>query len=120
MNREVKQLNKNGNKWEILFSNGETEMTEFVCIACGGYPKESMFDWLKNTGHSFEKPVPSLFTFNMPGNPITELMGISVEAKVKIQGLKLEERGPVLITHWGLSGPAVLKLSARGAREFLT
>src|SRR5450432_397846 len=78
---------------------------DFVCIASGGYPKSSMFDWLKNTGHTIEDQVPSLFTFNMRGNDITKLMGISVEnVKVKIAGTKLESTGPLLITHWGLSG----------------
>ena len=92
--------------------------SDFVCIACGGYPKASMFAWVQQTGHTIEPPVPSLFTFNMPGNRITQLMGISVEnAKVKIAGTKLETNGPLLITHWGLSGPAILKLSAWGARE---
>jgi len=91
---------------------------DYVCIASGGFQKLSMFDWLKNTGHSVEEPVPSLFTFNMPGNAITKLMGISVEnVKVKIAGTKLETTGPLLITHWGLSGPAILKLSAWGARD---
>jgi predicted flavoprotein YhiN len=91
---------------------------DFVCIASGGYPKSSMFDWLKNTGHTIEDPVPSLFTFNMRGNDITKLMGISVEnVKVKIAGTKLESTGPLLITHWGLSGPAILKLSAWGATQ---
>ncbi len=61
---------------------------------------------------------PSLFTFNIPKHPITALMGISVkEAQVKIMGTKLKEKGPVLVTHWGLSGPAILRLSAWGARE---
>ena len=100
-------------------TNDYRQMTaDYLCIASGGYPKSSMFDWLKNTGHSIEAPVPSLFTFNMPGNAITKLMGISVEnTKVKIAGTKLETNGPLLITHWGLSGPAILKLSAWGARE---
>jgi len=100
-------------------ASGITHLTaDYVCIASGGYPKESMFEWLKQTGHTIEAPVPSLFTFNMPGNPITQLMGISVEnVKVKIAGTKLETGGPMLITHWGLSGPAILKLSAWGARE---
>ncbi len=92
--------------------------SDFVCIACGGYPKNAMFGWLKDTGHTIESPVPSLFTFNMPGNAIIKLMGISVEnVKVKIAGTKLETNGPLLITHWGLSGPAILKLSAWGARS---
>ena len=92
--------------------------SDFVCIACGGYPKSSMFDWLRELGHTIEDPVPSLFTFNIPGHPITKLMGVSVEnVRVKIIGTKLEQEGPLLITHWGLSGPAVLKLSAYGARQ---
>jgi predicted Rossmann fold flavoprotein len=91
--------------------------TDYLCIACGGYPKSSMFSWLTATGHSIESPVPSLFTFNMPGNPVTKLMGVSVEkGRVKIAGSKLETEGPLLITHWGMSGPAILKLSAWGAR----
>ncbi len=92
-------------------------ITDYLCIACGGYPKWSMFSWLTATGHTIEPPVPSLFTFNMPSNSITQLMGISVEnARVKIAGSKLETNGPLLITHWGMSGPAILKLSAWGAR----
>ena len=77
-----------------------------------------MFAWLSELGHPVEEPVPSLFTFNMPDRMMTALMGIAVpDAQVKIMGTKLGERGPVLITHWGLSGPAVLRLSAWGARE---
>src|SRR5688572_3214712 len=117
MNTEVKKISREKNKWRIAFANDEEKYADFICVACGGYPKESMFQWLTETGHSFEPPVPSLFTFNMPGNNITQLMGITTQAKVKIRGTKLEEEGSVLITHWGLSGPAVLKLSARAARE---
>jgi predicted Rossmann fold flavoprotein len=62
--------------------------------------------------------VPSLFTFNMPAHPITKLMGISMgKVRVKINGTRLDETGPLLITHWGLSGPVILRLSAWGARE---
>ncbi|MEP7258116.1 MAG: NAD(P)/FAD-dependent oxidoreductase [Flavitalea sp.] len=118
MNREVKSLNKTGDAWRLVFSNGEVQEADKVCIACGGYPKLAMFDWIQQMGHTIEPPVPSLFTFNLPGDPVTALMGIALPAaKIKIQGTKLEEEGPLLITHWGLSGPAVLKLSARGARE---
>ncbi len=99
-------------------SGGEFLDSDFICISCGGYPKSSQFEWLKQTGHTIEEPVASLFTFNIPNDAITSLMGVSVEkAIVKIQSTKLAETGPVLITHWGLSGPAVLKLSAWGARE---
>jgi predicted Rossmann fold flavoprotein len=118
MNREVKQLAKENNHWRIITSDHSAIESKYVCVACGGYPKSSMFKWLTALEHSIEEPVPSLFTFNMPGNPITKLMGLSVEnTRVKIVGSKLTEAGPLLITHWGLSGPVILKLSAWGARE---
>lgn len=105
-------------KWSIVFKVGEKITADFICIASGGYPKALQFEWLKNMGHSIEEPVPSLFTFNMPGNSITSLMGIVAEnATVKIMGTKLQEQGPLLITHWGMSGPCILKLSAWGALE---
>ncbi|MGZ5247617.1 MAG: NAD(P)/FAD-dependent oxidoreductase [Flavitalea sp.] len=118
MNREVRALDKVGDQWNVEFGNGDKMDADYVCIACGGFPKASMFSWITDLGHSIEEPVPSLFTFNMPGNSITSLMGVSVnDAVVKVSGTKLQESGPVLITHWGLSGPAILKLSAWGARE---
>ena len=122
MNREVKKVEKHLSTFNLQLSTGENISADFVCVASGGYPKSSMFDWLKELGHTIEEPVPSLFTFNLPNHPITKLMGVSVEkAKVKILpmaiGTKLEEEGPLLITHWGLSGPSVLRLSAWGARE---
>lgn len=118
LNAEVKKLEKTQEKFHVELSDRRQLNADYVCVASGGYPKSSMFDWLKETGHTIEEPVPSLFTFNLPGHPIRELMGISAEnVKVKIQQSKLAESGAVLITHWGLSGPAVLKLSAWGARE---
>ena len=118
MNKEVKAVNKVNDGFELLFSNDTSQVANFLCIASGGYPKSTQFEWLHQIGHTIESPVPSLFTFNMPGNPINALMGISVErAQVKIMGSKLAEEGPLLITHWGMSGPAILKLSAWGARE---
>ncbi len=88
-----------------------------VIVATGGSPKKEGLQWLADLGHKIEDPVPSLFTFNIPHDPIKELMGLSVlNASVKIVGTKLQYTGPLLITHWGLSGPAVLKLSAWGAR----
>ncbi len=118
MNREVKKLLVSGPRLQILLSTGEILEADFVCVACGGYPKSSMFGWLENTGHEIEEPVPSLFTFNLPANPITQMMGVSVaDVQVKILESGLKERGPLLITHWGLSGPSILRLSAWGARE---
>jgi predicted Rossmann fold flavoprotein len=105
-------------QFTLELSDNRQLTADFVCIASGGYPKASQFGWLKQLGHSVAEPVPSLFTFNMPGNAITQLMGVSVpEAEVKITGTKLAAKGPLLITHWGMSGPVVLRLSAWGARE---
>ena len=119
---EVKELQPKDTGFQVTCSNAESIFADYVCVACGGYPKSSMFEWLARTGHSIEEPVPSLFTFNipagMPGSAITQLMGVSVEkAVVRIAGTKLEQEGPLLITHWGLSGPAILRLSAWAARE---
>ena len=118
MNADVKQVQPKEGSFDLVFASGRKLPADFVCIACGGFPKSSLFEWIKELGHSFSEPVPSLFTFNLPSHPISELMGISMEnARLKIEGTKLVEEGPLLITHWGLSGPAVLKLSAWGARE---
>ena len=89
-----------------------------LLIATGGHPKSGGYDWLRALGHSIAEPVPSLFTFNVPVSPLRELPGLSVPlARVQLAGEKLQYDGPVLVTHWGLSGPAVLKLSAWGARR---
>jgi predicted Rossmann fold flavoprotein len=97
---------------------GESIEADFCCIACGGFTQSASFDWIRQLGHSIEAPVPSLFTFNAPTHPLVSLQGVSVpHVSVKLSGTKLIQTGPVLITHWGLSGPAVLKLSAYGARE---
>ena len=118
LNREVEALSMVNGEWSIEIKDGERILTDFVCVASGGYPKALQFEWLKKLGHTIEAPVPSLFTFNMPGNSITSLMGIVAEnASVKIAGSKLQEQGPLLITHWGMSGPCILKLSAWGAKE---
>jgi len=118
MRAEVRSMRSEGGIFNIELSDFRHLNSDFICIACGGYPKSSMFNWLKELGHLIEEPAPSLFTFNLPKHPITQLMGVSVEdGRVKITGTKLKQQGPVLITHWGLSGPAILRLSAWGARE---
>ena len=118
MNAEVKKLERKDDSFILILGDGRQLPADFICVASGGYPKATMFDWLKTLGHSIDEPVPSLFTFNMPGNGITSLMGVTVEHVVaKIAGTRLEEQGPLLITHWGMSGPAILKLSAWGAIE---
>ncbi len=118
LSKEIVQLEQVNSNWNLYLKDESIIQTNFVCIASGGFPKLSQYNWLKNPGHDIEEPVPSLFTFNMPGNAVTALMGVSVEnAAVKIVGSKLQEQGPLLITHWGMSGPAILKLSAWGAKQ---
>jgi len=118
LNADVKNVGKGQDEFQLQLTDGRILTAQFLCVAAGGYPKPAQFDWLQQLGHTIETPVPSLFTFNMPGNAITALMGVSVEnATVKVTGTKLQEKGPLLITHWGMSGPAVLRTSAWGARE---
>lgn len=103
----------------LLYTDqNETIFADRLLIATGGYPKPEGFDWLKAHEHEVISPLPSLFTFNTPTNDLLPLAGVSVQdALVKISGTKHEWRGPLLITHWGFSGPAILKLSAWGARD---
>ena len=102
----------------LVFDDGNEYAFDAVLVAAGGFPNQEGFRWLRKTGHTIVKPVPSLFTLNLTDKSITSLMGVSVpDAQVKIEGTKLSQSGPVLITHWGLSGPAVLKLSSFAARE---
>ena len=97
---------------------GRTLRVSRLLVATGGHPKSANYDWLRALGHRIAEPVPSLFTFNVPTSPFSELMGVSVpQARVVLAGEKLQYEGPLLITHWGVSGPAVLKLSAWGARR---
>jgi len=115
----VKTLLPKNQQWKMDFINSstESEIVDKIIIATGGSPKRSGLEWLENMGHQIEEPVPSLFTFNMPNEPVKELMGIVIEdVSVNIQGTPLKSSGPLLITHWGMSGPAILKLSAFGAR----
>jgi predicted Rossmann fold flavoprotein len=110
-----REKTENG-KLELSFRDARKLSFDNVLIATGGSPTNKGFEWLTKAGLSIISPVPSLFTFNMPGNAITELMGIATEPRVKILNTKFEEEGPLLITHWGMSGPVVLKLSALAAR----
>ena len=97
---------------------GDTLPASRVLVATGGHPKADAYRWLLALGHTLAEPVPSLFTFNVPASPLRELPGVSVpHARVVLAGEKLNYEGPLLVTHWGVSGPAVLKLSAWGARR---
>lgn len=111
----VKELNWANGYFELI-TEKKVFRADRVVVATGGFPKKEGYSFLKSLKHKVVDPIPSLFTFNTPEEPIRDLMGISVpDAEVKIEGTKLKYRGPVLITHWGISGPAVLKLSAFGA-----
>jgi len=118
LNYDINEIVYQENNFTLYTTQAKILYSHYVCIATGGYPKLLQFGWLKNLQHSIENPVPSLFTFNIPQHSINQLMGISVNnAQVKILGTKLQTKGALLITHWGFSGPAVLKLSAFAAKE---
>lgn len=116
--KSIDSITKAGEQIQLHFNDDTTFLADKVLIACGGFPKQDQYKWIVETGHTIQTPVPSLFTFNMPKHPITELMGVAVpDATVRITGTKISEHGPLLITHWGMSGPAVLRTSAWAARE---
>jgi len=120
LNRPVERIDPLEKGFCILFTSGEQMMADYVMLACGGFQKLSQFDWLLNLNLKITEPVPSLFTFNFPKHPLNELMGVvAANALVKIAGTKLSSQGPVLITHWGLSGPGILRLSAFAARDLV-
>ncbi len=109
----VQSIFKKDNHWKVETQN-ETYLTEKLIMATGSNPK--IWELLQNLGHSIVSPVPSLFTFNIKDPRIKELPGVSAQVSLKIKDTKLESTGPLLITHWGMSGPAILKMSAWGAR----
>lgn len=112
----VESISRAERGFQIGMANGETIACDALLIATGSSSKA--YGWIQSLGHTIVPPVPSLFTFNVPGSPLEELAGISVpKAELSIAGTSLKQEGPLLITHWGFSGPAALKLSAWGARE---
>jgi predicted Rossmann fold flavoprotein len=118
LQQNIAQINCLSPGFEIITSGEDKQFFEKLIICTGGSPKRSGLEWMEKLGQPIIDPFPSLFTFNMPGNPICSLMGVVVEnAIARIPGTKLVARGPLLITHWGMSGPAILVLSAWGARE---
>lgn len=116
---DVRSIERRGEGFTLHTADAQRLETDYLCIACGGLTKRSQYEWITALGHGLVEPVPSLFTLNIPEDTMTGLAGVSVpDAAVLVPGTKLRSRGPVLVTHWGLSGPAVLRLSAFGAREF--
>lgn len=113
----VKAIERSSNGFTLRMETGGELLTDRVIVTTGGHPKAEGYAWLKQLGHTIVSPAPSLFTFNMPGEEIRSLMGVVADpVRARIIGTKLESTGPLLITHWGMSGPAVLRLSAWGAR----
>lgn len=111
--QSVQSIFKSEKHWKIDTQN-ENYATEKLILATGSNPK--IWEMLQTQGHAIVSPVPSLFTFNIKDSRIKELPGVAAKVTVTVKDTKLESTGPLLITHWGMSGPAILKLSAWGAR----
>ncbi|HEX8563641.1 MAG TPA: NAD(P)/FAD-dependent oxidoreductase [Flavobacterium sp.] len=111
--QSVQSIYKSAEIWKIETQSAQFT-TEKLILATGSNPK--MWEMLQQFGHTVVEPVPSLFTFNIKDARIKDLPGVSALATVQVKDTKLEASGPLLVTHWGMSGPAVLKLSAWGAR----
>lgn len=117
MHEGAKHIQYKDGRWEVVgLSN--IFFSRFVLLSCGGGVNKKSFSWLDNLNLKIADPAPSLFSFNMKHHPFKDLMGISVQQiRIKIAGTKLIGVGPAVITHWGMSGPAILRLSAFGAYE---
>src|SRR5579862_5224348 len=115
LRQHISRIEKQADGFAIHLKEQEPLYTSRLILATGSSP--AGYAWAEHLGHTIQPPVPSLFTFNVPTSPLKELSGIALEsARVQIQGTSLAQTGPLLITHFGFSGPAVLKLSAWGAR----
>lgn len=116
--RGVAALTHGANGFELQIDD-ETIEARRVIIATGGGAQSGGLAMARSMGHTSATLAPSLFTFQINDKKLKELQGVAIpSAEAKLAGSKLKESGPILITHWGLSGPAILKLSARAAREF--
>lgn len=112
----VQNIQNEADGFTIECSSGKRYTTKNVLVATGGSPKRESYIFIEKLGHTVADPIPSLFTFNDSQKDFTDLMGVAVSAaEVRISTTKFAQQGPVLITHWGLSGPAVIKLSAWAA-----
>lgn len=115
---EVTSIMPREESYRIETSKGRTFESARILIATGGNPKSDAYRFIRDTGHSIRMPIPSLFTFNDTDKRFADLMGVSVPtAEIRIAKTRFLQRGPILITHWGLSGPAVIKLSAWAAEH---
>ncbi|MAM18340.1 MAG: aminoacetone oxidase family FAD-binding enzyme [Gramella sp.] len=110
----LQNLQQEEEGWKLKTSQGNFSANKLL-LATGSNSK--IWQLLENLGYDMVEAVPSLFTFNIQDDRIDGLAGVAREAEVRVQQTKLQSSGPLLITHWGMSGPAILKLSAWGARE---
>lgn len=115
LERGIQNIQKLENGFKLELTNGDFLECEKLLLSTGSAPK--IYPLLEKLGHRIIPLVPSLFTFNVPSSPFLDLAGIATNASVILPQFGLEQRGPLLLTHWGFSGPAVLKLSSWGARE---
>ena len=119
LNEEVLSIEKNDNFSIRVKTNQQTYIANSVICSIGGHNQLKNYQFLIKCGHTIDPLIPSLFTLNLPHAPIKSLMGLSIKKGIiKVIGTKKQYFGPILITHWGLSGPAVLKLSAFAAYDF--
>jgi len=118
LNCAVESITRNTDgKFELTLADSEKLSCDKLLLATGGCRAAAAGQMAVSLGHSLEAPVPSLFTFQIETPWLRSLAGVSLEqAEVSVPAAKLRERGPLLVTHWGLSGPAILKMSAWGAR----
>jgi len=113
-NQVFVDFQKENDKWSIS-TKSETFIADKLVLAAGSSPK--LWKIIKSKGHNIINPVPSLFTFNIKDSRLEDIPGVvAQDVEVKVLGTNLESTGPLLITHWGLSAPSILKLSAWGAR----
>jgi predicted Rossmann fold flavoprotein len=114
----AKQITPISGGYEVSIEGGGKFTGKKILIALGGHPNPTAYECIKTLGHTVTPLIPSLFTFNDSSKIFNNLMGVSVpNGVVRIAGTKLSQKGPVLITHWGLSGPAVIKLSSWAAEH---
>ncbi len=114
MQQGVKDMESVENGWKLCFDNGENEFFDRVIVTAGSSPQFAQL--LKSKGIAMVEAVPSLFTFHIENESLRALSGLAIDAEVMIEGAEWITEGPLLLTHWGVSGPAVLKMSAWAAR----
>lgn len=114
LRKRITSIEKTAEGFQVEFKEENPLLCQALILATGSQP--SGHEWAKSLGHTIQDPVPSLFTFNIPNSPLREFSGISVEVELHLEKIPYRQRGPLLITHFGFSGPAAIKLSAWAAR----